>query len=176
MEIARTTMVERLTARSLEFAIPTDDELLQPAGCFVTLHELISQRLRGCIGRLEATLPLWQAVRYTAGAVLADPRFTHSPITVTTLANLQMEISVLSPLKPAAGVLEFDLLEHGIYLTCGERSGCFLPQVARETGWSRQQLLTRLCAEKLGLPGNGWQSDGARLSTFTVEVIGPEPV
>jgi AMMECR1 domain-containing protein len=72
--------------------------------------------------------------------------------------------------------LAFEPLEHGIYLTVGRRAGCFLPQVARETGWSRQQLLDRLCTEKIGLAPNAWQSKKATLSIFQTIVIGPEPL
>src|SRR5437764_842590 len=32
-----------------------DAALVQPAGCFVTLHTLRGRRLRGCVGRLDAT-------------------------------------------------------------------------------------------------------------------------
>ena len=52
-----------------------DDKLRQPAGCFVTLHELFTHRLRGCIGRIEATDPLLHTVQRTAVNVLSDPRF-----------------------------------------------------------------------------------------------------
>ena len=58
---------------------------------------------------------------------------------------------------------------------CGGRTGCFLPQVARETGWTREQLLGRLCSEKMGLPAAFWMQAGAQLMTFTTLIIGPEP-
>ena len=60
------------------------------------------------------------------------------------------------------------------YLTMGGRTGCFLPQVARETGWSKEQLLGRLCQEKLGLAAIAWKHPEARLFTFTALIIGPE--
>jgi AMMECR1 domain-containing protein len=98
------------------------------------------------------------------------------PVRLEELPDLEMDISVLSPLRPAPGPLSFDLLNEGIYLTWGEtRAGCFLPQVARETGWTREQLLARLCVEKMGLPATAWQDPRAKLFTFTTLVIGPEP-
>src|SRR5947199_283867 len=56
------------------------------------------------------------------------------------------------------------------------QAGCFLPQVARETGWGREQLLERLCVEKMGLPAASWRSPHAKLQTFTTIIIGPEPL
>ena len=155
---------------------PTSVELTTPAGCFVSLHERVTHRLRGCVGRLDPEMPLWQVVRETAGDVLRDPRFTNSPVTAAEIPSLELEVSVLSPPRAAAGPLDFDPATDGIYLIYGGRSGFFLPQVARETGWSRQQLLNRLCEEKLGLPCDAWQKAEAKLFTFKVEVIGPEPV
>ena len=103
--------------------------------------------------------------------VLGDPRFTARPVLFEELAMLSIEISVLSPLRPAAHALDFDLQHDGIYLACGGRSGVFLPQVARETGWSKEQLLDRLCTEKMGFPPKMWQHPAARLQTFTTTVL-----
>jgi AMMECR1 domain-containing protein len=107
--------------------------------------------------------------------VLRDPRFRDDPVRYAELPELDIDLSVLSPLRPAPRPLDFDPLEEGIYLTHGERAGCFLPQVARETGWSKQQLLARLCVEKMGLPQDAWQDREARLFVFTTVIVGPEP-
>src|SRR5688572_23376033 len=111
---------------------PDDPALREPAGCFVSLHEFRTHRLRGCVGRIEGVQPLWNAVQRAAAGVLADPRFVDDPVRLAELPNLEIEISVLSPMRPAASPLDFDLDTHGIYLTHGARSGCFLPQVARD--------------------------------------------
>jgi AmmeMemoRadiSam system protein A len=158
-----------------EPAEPLDPALAQPAGCFVSLHRLHTHELRGCVGRLDAVDPLIRAVRRAAAGVLSDPRFHGNPVRLDELHRLEIEVSVLSPLVPAAGPLEFDLYYEGIYLTWGERAGCFLPQVARETGWDKTQLLARLCLEKMGLPPDAWQDPRARLFRFTTAVVGPEP-
>jgi AMMECR1 domain-containing protein len=105
---------------------------------------------------------------------LHDPRFEVDRLRLEELPNTEIELSLLSPLTPAADVLDFDPLHQGIYLKCGPRSGCFLPQVARETGWSREQLLSRLCTEKMGLPPDAWQDKDATLQVFSTLVIGPE--
>jgi AmmeMemoRadiSam system protein A len=151
-----------------------DLDLYQPAGCFVSLHEH-GGKLRGCVGRLDATEPLIAALSSAAVSVLGDQRFRHEPVTPADFPRLEIELSVLSPLRPVPSVLAFEPKVDGIYLTIGKRTGCFLPQVARQTGWSREQLLDRLCTEKLGVPGNSWQRPEARLSVFTAIVIGPEP-
>lgn len=152
-----------------------DPALRQPAGCFVSLHRLDNHRLRGCVGRLEAEVPLWETVAQTAANVLRDPRFDDEPVTLAELPKLELELSILSPLKPAAHPMDFDPQKQGIFLSCCGRTGCFLPQVARETGWGREQLLGRLCTEKMGLPATFWMQAGATLMTFTTLIIGPEP-
>ena len=155
---------------------PIDDPVLaQPAGCFVTLHRSRTHELRGCVGRIEAVDALLNSVRRAAAGVLRDPRFHDEPVSYQELPELDIDLSILSPLHPAKGPLEFDPMSEGIYLTCGQRAGCFLPQVARETGWSKQQLLSRLCVEKMGLPHSAWQDAQARLFVFTTEIVGPEP-
>lgn len=156
-------------------APPADPAFDQPAGCFVSLHELHGHRLRGCVGRLDAKAPLGHTVVAMAQAALEDPRFLNDPVTGDDLSGLDIELSILSALLPMGHPYDFDLAQDGIYLTYGECSGCFLPQVARETGWSREQLLDRLCTEKLGLPAQSWRHPAARLERFTTLVIGPEP-
>lgn len=152
-----------------------DPMLLQPAGCFVTLHESTTHRLRGCIGRLDTAQPLLPTVEHMAQAVLEDPRFVDHPVAPEELPHLELEITVIFPLRPAAHALDFEPLDDGIYLTIDGWSGCFLPQVARETGWTKEQLLSRLCTEKMGLPADAWQGPGAKLHVFSTYVIGPEP-
>jgi AmmeMemoRadiSam system protein A len=156
--------------------LPAIEELLQPAGCFVSLHETRAHRLRGCVGRLDAKAGVAETVCAMAQAVLEDPRFVTDPVTPDELPDLDIELSILSPLRPATDPLEFDLLHDGIYLTHGPASGCFLPQVARETGWGKETLLDRLCTEKLRLPSSAWRDERARLYRFSTLLIGPAPL
>ena len=164
-------------ALGLKEPIPTaqEPEIRNPAGCFVSLHSLHGRRLRGCVGRIDASQPLIVALESASRSVLEAPRFAHAPVAVEELAWLELEVSVLSPPRPAPSPLDFEPLKEGIYLTFGHRSGCFLPQVAQETGWSREQLLDRLCTEKMGLPASTWRHPHAVLHVFSVDVIGPEP-
>lgn len=173
LELAR-AFIRR--ALGVDDVIPDFDAaaLREPAGCFVSLHT-IRGRLRGCVGRIDASQPLIEALEVASGQVLHDPRFADEPVVAEELAWLEIEVSVLSPPRPAPDPLAFEPLSDGIYLTIGRRSGCFLPQVARETGWTREQLMDRLCTEKMGLPASAWRERGARLQVFSVDVIGPEP-
>jgi AmmeMemoRadiSam system protein A len=156
-------------------AMAASPSMTQPAGCFVTLHQRRTHALRGCIGRLDANGPLLDTMLSMSQAVLRDPRFSNNPVSLAELATLEVEISILSPLKPAASPLAFEPKRDGIYLTASGRNGCFLPQVAQETGWTREQLLIRLCTEKMGLAPNAWQDPHAVLQTFSTVVLGPRP-
>jgi AmmeMemoRadiSam system protein A len=176
LNIARASLMSKFATDDAPTNPPVHPELEQPAGCFVSLHQRGDHALRGCIGRLESSAPLWQAVRQTAWDVLGDPRFTERRVTADDIANLEIEISVLSPLKRAPSPRDFDPPNEGIYLTLAGRAGCFLPQVAQQTGWSQEQLLARLCTEKMGLPPDAWKHPAAELFTFDVEIVGPEPL
>jgi AmmeMemoRadiSam system protein A len=153
-----------------------DPLLLQPAGCFVSLHDHQTHQLRGCIGSLDASRPLLVTLINSAQSVLDDPRFVQFPVTLAELPHLELELSILSPLKDADNPLAFDPASEGIYLTVASRSGCFLPQVALETGWTKEQLLSRLCTEKMGLPATAWKLPDAHLRTFTATIVGPKAI
>lgn len=174
LNLARIAIQRQLGLESLSIPpVPSDPLLLQPAGCFVSLHERQTHQLRGCVGRIDARGPVHEAVLHAAQSVLEDPRFVTQPVRLEELPELELEISVVSPLKDAAHTLDFDPQVDGIYLTIQNRSGCFLPQVARETGWPKEHLLSRLCSEKLGLTAMAWSRPGAQLQTFQTLIIGP---
>ena len=176
LDLARTCIRHALRGMADQMVPSSKDPVLNaPAGCFVSLHDYASHRLRGCVGRLDARTPLIQCVYEMSSGVLGDPRFRSNPVTLAELPKLTLELSILSPMKPAPTPLDFDPQNDGIYLTCQSRSGTFLPQVGRQTGWSREQLLARLCTEKMGLPPNAWQDPSARLLTYQALVIGPVP-
>lgn len=172
LNLARRTIRAALSGIEVP-GLPPHPELQARAGCFVSLHQAYDHRLRGCVGRLDAKSPLVEIVSEMSLGVLEDPRFLTDPVRIDELHSLNIELSILSPLQPMASPLEFDLLNEGIYLTHSGRSGCFLPQVARETRWSREQLLARLCVEKLGVSGLAWKHEETRAYSFKTWVIGP---
>ncbi len=145
----------------------TDPALLRPSAAFVTLRE--EGVLRGCIGSLEPESPLIQTVRDRAiSAAVEDPRFP--AVSARELPSLEIEISVLSPLRRVASYEEVDITKHGIVVESGGRRGVFLPQVAQETGWNRDALLSHLCQDKAGLAADAWKR-GATLYVFTVQAF-----
>jgi len=158
--------MERLGTGELTELFP-DPLWSEARGVFVTLHAL--GRLRGCIGYIEAVEPLGQAVRTMAcQAAFHDPRFR--PVTADELAGIDVEISVLSPLKPARAEAIVPGV-HGVVIEARGRRAVFLPQVATEHGWDRETLLEELC-HKAGLEGHIWREEDARLFVFTAEVFG----
>jgi AmmeMemoRadiSam system protein A len=172
LDIACNVIARRLGGTGVVH-LPDDPALSQPAGCFVSLHRTDTHALRGCIGAMPAGRPLVEVVAQAAGGVLEDPRFVKLPITLAELPQLDVEVTVLGPLQGVSSPLAFHPLDDGIFITIAGRSGCFLPQVARETGWTREQLLSRLCSEKLGLPANAWHHPTTRLEIFSTQIIGP---
>jgi AmmeMemoRadiSam system protein A len=170
-------IVSRLTKQpSLPPIFPDEPALSAHAGCFVSLHRSDSHALRGCIGIVENARQLRDILIPTAESALNDPRFAGQPITVAEIDFLDVELTLLGPLIPAASPLHFEPQVHGIFLTAAGKSGLFLPQVARTTGWNREQLLDRLCYEKLGLAPKAWRFSDAFLRTFTADIIGPAPL
>jgi AmmeMemoRadiSam system protein A len=175
LDLARRTIRGALSEQAVPLAEVRDlPELLEPAGCFVSLHELHTHLLRGCVGSFDAKA-LHLTVMESALGVLQDPRFHNERVTLEQLRLLEIEISLLSPLQPLTSVSQLDPLNEGVHLSLERRSACFLPQVARQTGWTREQLLCQLCVEKLQAEPYDWQLPQARLSKFTTFIIGPEP-
>ena len=147
-----------------------DPLLMQPAGCFVSLHDHQAHQLRGCIGSLDASRPLLTTLISSARSVLDDPRFIHFPVTLAELPQLQLELSILSPLKLVLKIHWRSIRPpEGIYLTIGSRTGCFLPQVARETGWNKEQLLFgALHRRRWASPSIAWEN--AVLEAATADI------
>jgi hypothetical protein len=130
------------------------DNLLMNTGAFVTLRE--KGELRGCIGRFTADIPLYQVVQDMAiASSTEDSRF--SPVTPGEIDQMEIEISVLSPMKKVQSPDEIVLGKHGIYIKKGYLSGTFLPQVATETGWSKEEFLGHCAQDKAGIGWDGWK-------------------
>lgn len=148
-----------------------DPELNAHCGCFVTLKN--QGRLRGCLGRFTSDMPLINLVgEMAAASATQDPRFFTDPVTSGELDELDVEISVLSPLKRTDDPLSLRLGIDGIYISKGRSSGCFLPQVATEAGWSKQEFLSHCCAHKAGLAPDAWKDPETEVSLFTADVFG----
>jgi len=176
LDLAADIVTRRLGGDPLPLPDLSDPLFSQPAGCFVSLHRKENHALRGCIGLLDTAKPLRLALTAAAESVIGDPRFLPQPVTRFELPELTIEVTLLGPLQKAKSILDFEPTQQGIHLTLRGKTGLFLPQVARETGWTRQQLLARLCTEKLGVPDSAWNDPAAELRTFSAHVIGPRAI
>ena len=135
-------------------------------GVFVTLH--LGGRLRGCIGRFTSDETLSETIREMAGsAAFHDPRFP--ALSRSEAHQIEIEVSVLSPLKKIDSIDEFKLGRDGIYIIKGRHHGTFLPQVAEETGWSTEEFLGHCARDKAGIGWDGWKD--ADLYTYQTEVV-----
>ncbi len=167
LEVARQSIGSQLSGRDVTIPSDPDGALSFPSGVFVTLRE--NGRLRGCIGQLDAGLPLLEGVvRHALYAAFRDSRF--QPVRPEELPHLNIEISVLTPLEHVRGIDDIRLGRDGIVLEKDGRLATFLPQVAVEQHWDREETLHWLCL-KAGLGGDCWRS-GASLETFQAVVFG----
>ncbi len=141
--------------------------LRTPCGAFVTLNE--HGQLRGCIGRFDAAEPLYSVVQSMAVAAASqDYRFT--PVLPSEVKSLRIEISVLTPMRRIRSIDEFQLGTQGIYMKKGARSGTFLPQVAQETRWTKEEFLGHCAQDKAGIGWEGWKD--ADLYVYEALVFG----
>jgi len=137
-------------------------------GVFVTLRK--NNQLRGCIGNIIGTNPLYLGVKNMAiAAATQDYRFT--TVTKEELEDIQIEISVLSPLKQITNIEEIILGKHGVLVKDGYRSGVYLPQVATETGWNKEEFMNSLCGQKAGMELDAWKSGKCEIYIFSAEVF-----
>lgn len=140
------------------------------AGVFVTIHH--AGELRGCIGHLEADQPLSVSVaRCAVAACSEDPRFP--AVAASELPEIQVEISVLGPMEPAAGPADVEIGRHGVLIEMGRQRGLLLPQVATERNWDAAAFLSQTC-RKAGLAPDKWRH-GAKVWRFEADVFGEAP-
>ena len=165
IDLARKTILAVASGEELP-AVPDGEVFRRDGGAFVTIKK--NDALRGCIGHFTGTGSLGKTIiEMSASAAARDPRF--SPVGPEEVDDLEIDISLLSPMIPADPE---DVIsgEHGVYIKFGFRSGTLLPQVAAEAGWDRETFLTHTCL-KAGLPPDCWKRDGVQIFTYTAEVF-----
>ncbi len=171
--IARESIFSQLNSRK---PVPVADarlteRLREPLGAFVTITK--KGDLRGCIGRFSSTEPLWLVVSTMASeAAFSDPRFT--PLKKSEFPSVRIEISVLGPMQKVDDINMIRLGEHGIYIRKGLRTGTFLPQVARERNWSREEFLGYCARDKAGIGWDGWRDKDTEIFVYEAFVFGEE--
>ncbi len=166
-QIAKTVIENKARGKAVpEFKIESAI-LRENRGAFVTIQK--KGQVRGCIGYIKAYEPLHKTVeKMAAEAAFRDPRFP--PVKEKELSELDIEISVLTPLRKITDVNEIEVGKHGIYIMKGGWSGLLLPQVATEYGWDRQTFLEHTC-QKAGLPPNAWKEKDAEIYIFSADIF-----
>jgi len=166
-QIAWAAIKAKLQGEKIERPPVISNALQERCGAFVSLHT--HGQLRGCIGQIHAHQPLYQVVEGMAlAAAFEDPRFP--PLSPQELSDLDLEISVLTPLQKIKDIPEIEVGKHGLYIKKGFHSGLLLPQVAVEHNWDRITFLEETC-RKAGLPRNAWKEKDAEIYIFSAEIF-----
>ena len=171
LRIARDTIRQKLE-NGTRLEVATEDEYLQKEmGVFVTLHK--NGRLRGCMGSMVAREPLYLAVRNMAIAS-ASQDYRFPTMSKEEIDEIDIEISALTPMRKISDSAEIELGKHGVMVIQGENTGVYLPQVATETGWTKEEFMDSLCTQKARIPHDAWKTGQCDIFVFTAEVFGEE--
>ena len=155
-QIARESIATAFDKRSFSSSTLCQQHpaLNQKCGAFVTLTQ--QGRLRGCIGLLTGSLPLHETIyKMARAAAFEDPRFPQ--LRRDELDKTDIEISVITPMRRIQNIDEFELHRHGIFIKKGHHSGTFLPQVADEVNWTKEEFLGHCSRDKAGIGWDGWR-------------------
>src|SRR5271170_5206463 len=170
LRLAHDSISSALEHREISLEPPTP-HLAEPRGVFTSIYlrrDPSGEQLRGCVGYVLPTCPVYRAVAETArSAAFDDNRFP--PVTPEEAPRLAIELSVLSPPK-AIQPEEIEIGRHGLLISWQGRRGLLLPQVPVEHAWDRTIFMEQTC-RKAGLPPDAWQK-GATIEAFTAEVFG----
>jgi len=170
LSIAKTAIECRVKNQNLPKFDIRSDTLREKRGAFVTLHKHGS--LRGCIGNIHGNKPLYITIEEMAiASAFNDPRF--KPVTEGEIKDLDIEISVLTPLRKIDNVEDIQVGKHGIYIEKGYYSGLLLPQVATEYRWDSTTFLEQTC-NKAGLPKSAWKDKDTRIYIFSADIFSEE--
>ncbi|OGR30113.1 MAG: AMMECR1 domain-containing protein [Desulfobacca sp. RBG_16_60_12] len=167
LQAARDSIAAQLKGKAATSVQATSPVLEELRGAFVSLHR--RGQLRGCIGYIEAVKPLLQTVTEMApAAAFQDPRFR--PLQADELADLEIEISVLTPMRLIKSTDEIEVGTHGLYIVRGLNRGLLLPQVATQYHWDRPTFLAQTC-NKAGLPADAWKDPNTQIFIFRAEIF-----
>jgi AmmeMemoRadiSam system protein A len=166
LKVARQSIEAAVDGKPAPAFLASEGKLTDDGAAFVTIT--IGGRLRGCIGYTDAIMPLYQCVSECAvSAAMRDPRF--SPLTASEYRNIDIEISVLTPLVEVNDISQIKVGRDGLMISKTGRRGLLLPQVATDYGWDTEEFLENTC-RKAGLPNNAWK-EGAKIQKFTAFVF-----
>lgn len=168
LKLARYTIADSLGVET-GIVLPefSDKVFAEKCGAFVTLH--IRGNLRGCIGYIEGIKNIPDTIKEMAlSSAFRDPRFR--PLSKAEYMDIDIEISVLSPIEKVNDINDVVVGRDGLIMTKGFNRGLLLPQVPLEQGWDRDTFLTHTCY-KAGLPGDTWKKGGVQIEKFSAQVF-----
>jgi len=164
LKLAHQSILSKFDRREISLD-PPSPHLAQPRGVFTTIY--LHGALHGCVGFVLPVASLYRNVAETArSAAFEDTRFP--PITREEAADLEVSLSILSPLRRMAAE-EIEVGRHGLLISKAGQRGLLLPQVPIEHGWDRITFLEQTC-RKAGLPSDAWKN-GASIESFTAEIF-----
>jgi len=168
LRIARESITQTIHFATVPEYRINDAVLNTRCGAFVTLH--MGRDLRGCIGNITAETPLWETVRNMAiESAMRDPRFPS--VSLNELEDIDIEISVLSPLEKIKNLEEIKVGTHGLFIKKGFYQGLLLPQVATDYKWNRTQFLEQTCF-KAGLNKDCYKQLTTEIYIFSAIIFG----
>lgn len=155
-QLAVTALAAHLCAQLFVPSEPTSATLGRAGASFVTLER--AGVLRGCVGTIEVSRPLWRDVVRNAVRAAVDPRLPR--VTIDEWPDLDIKLSVLSLPEPVPAPAAEELAARlrpgvdGLLLTDGVRRATFLPAV-----WTKLAEPDRFVAALLvkgGWPAGTW--------------------
>jgi len=164
LQIARSAITAAVKKETHQTFSPKSDILSEKAGAFVTLTE--NGELRGCIGYTDAIFPLFQTVS-EAGVSAATKDYRFPSIEERELNEIDIEISVLSPLEQVKDINDIVVGRDGLFIEQGDCRGLLLPQVAEEYGWGLETFLEHTCL-KASLPNDAYKNSDTKIWSFKV--------
>lgn len=124
-------------------------------GVFVSLY--YNNKLRGCLGKLSSQMPLYKTIQeMSLKAATQDYRF--KTVSKNEVPKLLIEISIIGPLQKIKNISQIEIGQHGIYIVKNNMNGTFLPQVAINNNWDREEYLGHCSESKVGIGWYGWRT------------------
>ncbi|MFX1304645.1 MAG: TIGR00296 family protein [Promethearchaeota archaeon] len=150
------------------------DKFSDKYGAFVTLniYDAIGNPLRGCIGYIEPTYPLYDVIhKVSVSSAIEDPRFPS--VSLEEMDNIVIELSILTPPKllevsdPKEYLDKIVIGRDGLIAEKGMRRGLLLPQVPVDHGrnWDVKTFLSQTCS-KAWLDSDAWKDLNTKIYSF----------
>ncbi|KAF2827416.1 hypothetical protein CC86DRAFT_348861 [Ophiobolus disseminans] len=134
---------------SSQSSIVSEQGSMEASPLFVTWNTVTrsgEKRLRGCIGTFEAQELDEGLKSYALTSAFDDTRF--NPISSRELPTLECAVTLLTNFEPASSPLDWSIGTHGLRISFthhNRRYGAtYLPDVAREQGWTKEETLVSL--------------------------------